>query len=136
MKRAPLFSALMLAGLLFAGCSNESAPPAAGGPPPADAPVAAAPATVEHGKEIFMTTCVACHGADAKGIKGLGKDLTASTFAKGLSDDDLVAFINRGRDPSDPLNTTKVAMPPKGGNPALTDQDIRSVAMYVHSLEK
>lgn len=140
MKRLPYLSALMLGGLLFTGCSSSGteapagAPAAGGAPPPAA--VAEAPATVARGKEIFMTTCITCHGADAKGVKGLGKDLVTSKFAKDLDDAKLAEFITKGRDPGDPLNTTKIAMPPKGGNPALSDQDTLSVSMYVHSVQK
>lgn len=137
MKRLPYLTALMLSGLFFTGCSsNETQTPTGGAPPSSPAAVAEAPASVEHGKEIFMTTCITCHGADAKGVKGLGKDLVTSKFAKGLDDANLAAFVAKGRDPGDPLNTTKIAMPPKGGNPALTDQDLLSVAMYVHSVQK
>jgi len=38
----------------------------------------------------FTGTCSACHGPDAKGITGLGKDLTTSEFAKGKTDAELV----------------------------------------------
>lgn len=88
------------------------------------------------GKTKFDGTCSACHGPDAKGLTGLGKDLTGSTFAKGLSDADLIAFLKKGRPASDPANTTKVDMPPKGGNPALTDQDLADIVTYVRSLQK
>jgi disulfide bond formation protein DsbB len=91
--------------------------------------------SVEAGQKVFAATCAACHGPDAKGLPDLGKDLTTSTFAKGLSDDELVTFIEKGRDTTDPANTTGVAMPPKGGNPALTDDDIKSVVEYVRTLE-
>lgn len=47
--------------------------------------------------------------------------MTTSEFIKSQSDAQLVEFIKKGRPASDPANTTKVDMPPKGGNPALTD---------------
>jgi mono/diheme cytochrome c family protein len=88
------------------------------------------------GKAKFEQVCIACHGADAEGKPGLGKDLTTSTFAKGLSDADLIAFIAKGRDTSDPLNTTGVAMPPRGGNLNFTDQDLADIVAYIRILEK
>jgi disulfide bond formation protein DsbB len=91
---------------------------------------------IAHGTTIFASTCSACHGKDAKGLPNLGKDLVHSTFCKGLDDDALLAFVKRGRDPSDPLNTTKVGMPPRGGNPALSDDDLLDVISYVRSLQK
>ena len=86
------------------------------------------------GKAVFEGTCYSCHGIDAKGLPGLGKDMTTSEFIKGLSDADFVAFIKTGRPTSDPANTTGVDMPPKGGNPALTDEDLANVVAYIRTL--
>jgi mono/diheme cytochrome c family protein len=88
------------------------------------------------GKVVFDGTCQACHGPDAKGREGLGKDLTASTFVADRTDDEMVAFIKVGRAPDDPLNTTGVLMPPKGGNPAMTEAQMRDVIAYVRSLQQ
>ena len=88
------------------------------------------------GKTVFASTCSACHGADAKGLPGLGKDMTTSTFVKGLGDDQFLDFLKKGRPASDPANTTKVDMPPKGGNTSLTDQDMYDVIAYIRSLVK
>lgn len=88
------------------------------------------------GKGNFEATCASCHGPDAKGISGLGKDLTTSEFAKGKSDADLILFLTQGRPASDSLNTTGVDMPPRGGNPALKDQDLADIVAYVRTLEK
>lgn len=96
----------------------------------------ATPETVEHGRSIFLKTCAACHGVDAHGIVKMGKDLIASAFAKDQTDDALVEFIKRGRDPGDKANTTKVAMPPRGGNPALSDDDLYEVVDYVRALQR
>lgn len=89
---------------------------------------------IAHGNKIFMASCAACHGKDARGMTGLGRDLIASEFVQSLDDDALLAFLLKGRDPSDPLNTTKVAMPPKGGNPALSEDDLLDVIAYLRSL--
>jgi disulfide bond formation protein DsbB len=88
------------------------------------------------GAEAFAGTCASCHGPDAKGLPSLGKDLTTSEFAMGLSDAELVAFIKTGRPIGDPLNTTGVDMPPKGGNPALTDQDLADIVAYLRTLQQ
>lgn len=90
-------------------------------------------ALVTEGEKLF-TACAACHGANAKGIPNLGKDLIASEFVAGLSDADLLTFIKTGRPLWDPLNTTGIDMPPKGGNPALTDDQIQSIIAYIRSL--
>ncbi|MDX1521245.1 MAG: cytochrome c [Anaerolineae bacterium] len=88
------------------------------------------------GKEIFTATCSACHGSAGEGVTGLGKDMTGSAFIGEISDAELVEFIKVGRDPSDPLNSTGVAMPARGGNPALSDQDLLNVVAFVRSLQK
>lgn len=88
------------------------------------------------GKQYFDQTCSACHGMDAKGLPKLGKDLTTSTFVSEKSDAELLDFVKKGRAVDDPLNTTGIAMPPKGGNPALTDQQIVDIIAYVKTLHK
>jgi disulfide bond formation protein DsbB len=86
------------------------------------------------GKKLFSTSCASCHGPDAKGLPNLGKDLTASKFVDAQTDPALVDFIKKGRATDDPANTTGVAMPPKGGNPALTDEQIASIVAYLRTL--
>jgi len=89
---------------------------------------------VQKGKAVYDRLCATCHGRDAKGMRGLGKSLIANAFTKSLSDDELVAFITQGRSATDPLNETGVDMPPKGGDPTLTEQDLRNVVAFVRTL--
>ena len=84
----------------------------------------------------FQATCSPCHGADAKGLPNLGKDMTVSEFIIDSSDAELLAFIKTGRPPGDPANTTGVDMPPKGGNPALSDQDLADIIAFMRTLEE
>ena len=88
------------------------------------------------GRTAFIGTCAPCHGQDGKGMPGLGKDLTKSDFAKNLSDANFILFLTQGRPASDPANTTKVDMPPRGGNPSLKDQDLADIVAYVRTLQK
>ena len=81
-------------------------------------------------------TCGACHGPEGKGVTGLGKDMTHSEFIAEKTDAELLEFIKVGRAPDDPLNTTGVLMPPKGGNPALTDQQLMDIIAYVRSIHE
>lgn len=92
------------------------------------------PAAVKAGRTIFLTVCAACHGPKATGLKGLGKPLIGSVFFNGHSDDELLAFLQRGRPVTDPLNTTGVTMPARGGRPTLTDTDLQHVIAYIRSL--
>lgn len=88
------------------------------------------------GEELYNSNCIACHGPGGEGIEGLGKPFTTSDFVHGQSDEDLLAFIKQGRPISDPENTTGVDMPPKGGNPALTDDQILDIIAYIRTLEE
>jgi disulfide bond formation protein DsbB len=103
---------------------------------PSPEPVAVAmfdPALVDTGRGLYQISCAACHGPDAHGIPGLGKDLVASEFMDGLDEDGFVAFVNVGRSAFDPLNTTGIDMPAKGVNPSLTDDDIRALWSFLRS---
>ncbi|MBX7233460.1 MAG: cytochrome c [Caldilineales bacterium] len=119
---------LALAALLIAACG--------GGGGNASEPVAVAKGDATKGQELFGTTCAACHGPKGEGVTGLGKDMTTSTFIAGLADDQLLEFVKKGRDTSDPANTTGVAMPPKGGNPALTDEQLLDIIAYIRTIHK
>lgn len=92
-------------------------------------------AFIANGNKLFHSTCVACHGKGGVGIPGNGKTLVNNAFIKSLDADGLLAFVQRGRAPGEPLNTTGIQMPPKGGNPALTEDDILDIIDYLRTLE-
>jgi disulfide bond formation protein DsbB len=87
------------------------------------------------GREAYLVTCVACHGPEAKGVPGLGKDLTTSAFLQTQTNEQMLTFLQTGRPASDPLNTTGVDMPPRGGNPAFTDTDLQNIIAYLRTLQ-
>lgn len=91
------------------------------------------PALVSQGQTLYMV-CSACHGPDGRGLPNLGKDLVASDFVHSLTDEELLNFVKTGRPMWDPLNTTGIDMPPKGGNPAFSDDDILAIIAYLRSL--
>lgn len=91
------------------------------------------PAVVAQGQQLYIG-CSACHGPDALGVQGLGKDLVNSEFVHSLSDADLLTFIKMGRPIWDEMNTTGIDMPSRGGNPTLTDDDILAIIAYLRSL--
>lgn len=91
------------------------------------------PALVSQGQTLFAL-CAACHGPDALGLPNLGKNLVESEFVHSLTDEELMNFVKAGRPMWDALNTTGVDMPPKGGNPALKDEEILAIIAYIRSL--
>ncbi len=90
---------------------------------------------IASGRAIFHTSCVACHGQEGVGIAGNGKALANNAFVQSLDEDGLFEFISKGRAPTDPLNTTGIQMPPKGGNPAMSEDDILDVIAYLRTLQ-
>lgn len=91
-------------------------------------------AMIAEGKTVFAGPglCTACHGQAAKGIGGLGPNLTDREWLHSDgSYDAIVKQITNGV----PANqsTTGLVMPPKGGGP-LSDAQVRAVAAYVWSL--
>lgn len=94
------------------------------------------PGDAAAGKALFASTCAACHGPEGKGVTGLGKDMTHSEFIAEKTDAELLEFIKAGRAPDDPLNTTGVLMPPKGGNPSFTDEQLMDIVAFVRSIHE
>jgi mono/diheme cytochrome c family protein len=130
-----LTMALLLTSVLgLTACSGSTSPSQDEGK--SDSAQAAPVGDPVAGQTLFITSCAACHGVAGEGLPGLGKDMTASEFIASKTDAELVEFIKVGRDPSDPLNTTGVVMPPKGGNPSLSDEDLYHIVAYLRTIQK
>lgn len=152
---------LLLAGMLGA-CGKSEAPapapapapeasapapapaPEAAAPAPAPAPEAAAPAAapapeaatpaaapaaggdLAQGEDIYKKTCVLCHGAGVAGAPKFGnKDDWAPRIAQGK--DVLYKHAMEG------FTGKNGMMPPRGGNPKLTDDEIKAAVNYMVS---
>lgn len=134
-KQLILFVCVLLVAWALTSCGSSDS---SSGSEVAAAPRATATSAgnATAGKELFAGTCSACHGPEGKGVTGLGKDLTTSTFVMERTDTEMLEFLKTGRPASDPLNTTGVDMPPKGGNPALDDAKLMDIIAYLRELEK
>jgi mono/diheme cytochrome c family protein len=89
---------------------------------------------VNQGKALFSGAglCHVCHGEDAKGMPGLGANLTDDEWLHSDgSYDGIVQTVMNGVDSS--VSTSGTAMPPKGGS-GITDEQVREVAAYVWTL--
>jgi disulfide bond formation protein DsbB len=92
-------------------------------------------AALRRGRGEFLKTCTACHGPRGEAKPNLGKDLRASEFLAAKSDSELRMFLKLGRNTWDADNTTGVAMPPKGGNPMLDDDDLADIVQFLRYLQ-
>jgi cytochrome c5 len=133
LKKFVILLAVLALAVGACGGGDDDGGSSSDGGDAAATPVSAAPPNATHGGELF-SVCAACHGPDGKGIEGLGKDLTNSEFADGLTDTELVAFIIEGRPASHELNTTGVDMLPRGGNADFSDQDLFDIVAYMRDL--
>lgn len=125
---------ILVASLLLAvaSCGGSGSDTADNGD--AGQEVAVGPPDAANGTRVYETVCIVCHGPGGEGIDGLGKPMPGSEFIGSLSDAELIEFIKTGRGTDDPLSTTGVAMPPWGGNPDLTEQDLVDVVAFMRAL--
>jgi cytochrome c5 len=80
----------------------------------------AAPAMAADGKAVYDKTCVTCHASGVANAPKLGdKAAWAPRIATGM--DALVKSVIVGKN----------AMPPKGGNAALTDVQVKAAVAYM-----
>ncbi|VAW75993.1 hypothetical protein MNBD_GAMMA12-2660 [hydrothermal vent metagenome] len=84
------------------------------------------------GKAIYFNTCVACHGAKGKGTVPGAPDFTSTNGPLAKNDKELVKNITDGFQSPGSL----MAMPAKGGNPALTREDIKAVLSFLRKTYK
>jgi mono/diheme cytochrome c family protein len=140
---AGLLVTLALASAIVAGCGGgaktETPPPAAEQPPtpapPSDGASAGAPAaavSMEAGQKSFAAKCVLCHGpaghGDGPGSAALNpkpRNLSDKTYMSTRTDDQLAEVIRDG----------KGAMP-AWGKAGMTEDEIRSLILYIRTLAK
>jgi len=105
-----------------APAAAPAATPVAIPPPPA---AAGATKTADAGKKTFDTVCTACHSTGAAGAPKFGdKAAWAPRIARGKSS--LYHSALNGKN----------AMPPKGGNPALPEADVKAAVDYMVAAAK
>lgn len=79
---------------------------------------------IEAGKEVFATTCAACHGESGEGSREVGApNLTDSYWVYGGEIDTIIASVHGGRQGHMPTWDER-----------LTTSEIRTLAVYVHDL--
>ena len=89
--------------------------------------------SLAEGSRLYTRACASCHGTQGEGIDSLGSSLVGSPFMSELTDDELLALIRDGR-PADAVdNRSGVAMPPRGGQTDLSDEQIVEIIRYLRS---
>ena len=84
------------------------------------------------GEQVYMQTCIACHGGNGVGTVPGSPDFTSNDNPLSQSDEVLVKHIVEGfKTPGSPM-----AMPPKGGNSKLTTEDVKAVVKYMKNTFK
>jgi cbb3-type cytochrome c oxidase subunit III len=147
MSRRSLAASAVLLALAFGACKGgekaqeqqaapEAAAPQTAAMPAGELPPGVTQAMLNEGDTIFHGAglCATCHGVDAKGVQGLGANLTDSTWLH--SDGSYDAIVKQVMEgvPAN-VSTSGTAMPAKGGS-TLTDDQVKAVAAYVWSLSK
>jgi mono/diheme cytochrome c family protein len=95
-------------------------------------PTVALPGDPNHGATVYAQNCTACHGTNLEG--GIGAVLNPIDKLPGVANPldqiSLIDIITNGRvhQATDPRQTD---MPAKGGNPNLTDQDVKDLAAFI-----
>jgi mono/diheme cytochrome c family protein len=92
------------------------------------------PAVIARGDSVFHGpgNCYACHGSKGEGLVGPSLIDAEWIHSKGTTDE-IAAQVLKGI----PKEQAKsgIPMPPKGGS-TISDDDVRAVAAYVHSLSQ
>ena len=95
---------------------------------------APAPAVIARGDSVFhgAGNCYACHGSKGEGLVGPSLIDAEWIHSKGTIEE-ITAQVAKGI----PKEQSKsgIPMPPKGGS-TISDEDVKAVAAYVHSLSQ
>lgn len=92
------------------------------------------PALLAEGQQLYIEACAACHGQRGDGIAGLSSTaLSASKLLQEGTDEEVLETIRIGRDASATGNHSGVPMPPSGGRPDLTDDDLLAIMAFLRS---
>lgn len=80
------------------------------------------------GEQLYNTTCIACHGTDGKSaIPGVPNFRTSDSRLAVTEHLTLIKHIKEGYQSPGSM----MAMPAKGGNPSLSDEDIADILEYM-----
>jgi len=81
------------------------------------------------GEKLFLQNCAVCHAADGGGAMPGVPDFTGSPIWSKQSDKELLVRVKQG------IQTpgAAIAMPPKGGNANLSDNELMEIISYMRA---
>jgi cytochrome c5 len=126
MKNLTFVIAISAAALLSGCGKQESAPPAA---TPAAAPAAPAVAENTAGKSVYNKTCAMCHAA---GVAGAPKPGDKADWDPRIAQGNDLLYKHA----LEGFTGSKGQMPPKGGAPALPDDEVKAAVDYMVGLSR
>ena len=140
MLKKALYSVVLLSMLAACSKKEEAAAPAPAPSPAATAtapsstpattaPVAAAGADLEKGEHVYKGTCVMCHGSGARGAPLFG---SKADWEPRIAQGKPVLYEHALKG----YTGAKGAMPPKGANASLPDDDVKAAVDYMVSQVK
>lgn len=132
MKKTSLVLAVSLAALLMSACGKEeSAAPEAPAPEVAAPAPAPEPVVAENvlGKSVFNKTCSLCHAA---GVAGAPKPGDTADWGPRIAQGNDLLYKHA----MEGFTGAKGMMPARGGNAALTDDEVKAAVDYMVELSK
>lgn len=128
MKKTTLLLA-SLSLVLLAACGQKDTPAPAAAPEQSQAPAAAEPAPAPAaentvGKSVFGKTCALCHAA---GVAGAPKPGDKADWGPRIAQGNDILFKHA----SEGFTGAKGMMPARGGNSALTDDEVKSAIAFM-----
>ena len=85
-----------------------------------------------NGKTLYEQSCLVCHGEDGEGAMPGVADLTGAKGPLGQPNEQLARSIRDGVQ----REGSVLAMPPKGGNPHLSERDIANIIKHMRKTFK
>jgi cytochrome c5 len=134
MKKTLVLTAALLALSGLAGCnrSDQAAPPTTAAPsaaPPPSAPEPAVAAVNPAAASTYAKTCALCHAA---GVGGAPKPGDKADWAPRIAQGEQTLFKHA----IEGFTGAKGMMPPRGGSPSLSDEDVKAAVTHMVNLSR